>query len=451
MSGIAQVLHNLGHRVSGSDIKDSELLGKLRNLGIKVNIGHRVENVTAEGIPDEVIISSAIQENNCELEAAVELGLRIRKRAEIISMLMNQKRGIAVAGTHGKTTTTAMVSLVLEDGGLDPTIMLGGILSSIGGNCKLGESNYFITEADESDGSFLFMEPEFLLITNIEQDHMEFFQSEEKLYFIFARLIDRVKAAGKIFLNGDDPGVRRMMEEANFKNRQVITYGKGKINDLHYRLVRNNYSGFTARVFRRGELLGVLELTVPGEHNVLNALAAVGVGLELGIPFSLVVESLKQFKGVNRRFHIQASRYGITIVDDYGHHPTEIKATLRAARARGAASIITVFQPHRYTRTRFLFDEFLEAFEDSDEVIVTKIYSAGEKPIPGVSARRLAEALHHERVIYIESFDEIENYLWARVKPGDMIITLGAGDIWKVGKRMAGKLMVKPLTVGLEV
>lgn len=450
MSGIARVLHLQGQMVTGSDLQETGLLNDLQEEGITIYYGHREENVVQAGLPDEVIISSAIPDDNCELAAACRLNIPISKRAEVISRWMNKQRGIAVAGTHGKTTTTAMVASILAGGGLDPSIMLGGIYPPLGGNCRLGQGDFFLSEADESDGSFLFMEPEFMVINNIEQDHMEFFQSEKRLYAIFAQFIYKLKDGGILFLNGDDPGIKKMMQAAGINSPEIITYGPGKKNDFYYIPVDYEGRGIKAEIYRKGQLLGELKLAIPGEHNLANALAAIAIGNSIGVPFPVMAETLAEFQGVERRFHIHANKSGITIVDDYGHHPTEIKATLKAARRNGAETIITVFQPHRYTRVQFLFQDFLDAFSESDEVIVTDIYPAGEKPIPGISGRRLAGSLHHDEVRYLPDFKEIEDYLWAKLKPGDLVITMGAGDVWKIGKSMAVKLLEMPQTFGLE-
>lgn len=437
MSAIAKVLLEMGYNISGSDLKPSSTIQRLESLGASTYIGHRRENLNA---PDLLVVSSAIPEANVEVVAAREANIPIYTRGEILAELMNMKRGIAVAGSHGKTTTTSMISLVLEKNGLDPTFLIGGELNDIGGNAKLGTGEYLVAEADESDGSFLRLQPEIAVVTNIENDHLDYYGTVDKIVEAFAAFVAAVKKGGVAVLCRDSYLVEKIIP--GVKGR-VITYG---IHQQEAHLTARDITpldlGSRCRVYRGGRELGQLTLKVPGEHNVANSLAAVAVGLELGLSFSQIAEALETFRGVHRRFELLGEVAGIKVVDDYAHHPTEIRATLKAARAGIFNRIIVIFQPHRYTRTKFLKAEFGRAFTAADEVIVTDIYSAGEQPIPGITGETIAAEIGAQgiRVKYIEEMAEIPRYLKGRLGRGDLVLTIGAGDVWKVGEELVACL-----------
>ncbi|WP_205665729.1 UDP-N-acetylmuramate--L-alanine ligase [Anoxybacter fermentans] len=433
MSGIASILLDMGYQVSGSDLKDSPLLRELKKKGARIYIGHDAANLDH---PDEVVVTAAIPPNNVELQKARELGIPIIKRAQMIARLMKYKKGIAIAGTHGKTTTTSMVSLILEKAGLDPTVLLGGELNDIGGNAKLGQGEYLVTEADESDGSFLYFEPLISIVTNIESDHMDYYETEEKLKQAFSQFLEKVPAHGAKIVCWDDPVIRSLV---NSQDRNLITYGTRDDCNIQIKRVKLLPQHTEVEVSLNGEDQGRLILNVPGMHNVYNSMAALGVGYYLGLSFEQVAKYLNQFCGVHRRFEKKGLINGVLVVDDYGHHPTEIKATLKAARQRGAKRIICVFQPHRYTRTLHLKEEFSKSFSDADIIIMTGIYSAGEKPIPGVDGYKLAqltERYEKRPVKYFPCLEGIAEYLAELVQPGDLVLTLGAGDVYLVGEKL---------------
>lgn len=433
MSGIASILLDLGYEVSGSDLKDSSLLRLLEKKGATVFVGHDASNLDH---PNEVVITSAIPPTNVELVKAKEQGIPIVKRAQMIARLMELKKGIAIAGTHGKTTTTSMVSLILDKGGFNPTILVGGELTDIGGNAKLGGGEYLVTEADESDGSFLYYQPLISVVTNIEPDHMDYYGTEENLQNTFAEFLRKVPQNGAKIVCWDDPVVRALADptEAN-----LITYGTRADSTIRIADVIFAPAYTDIRVQYRGKELGTVRLRVPGMHNVLNAMAALGVGLALGMEFEQVSRYLSEFRGVHRRFEIKGYVNEITVVDDYGHHPTEIKATLQAAKQRGRGRTVCVFQPHRYSRTLHLKKEFSQSFSDADVIILTGIYAASEIPIPGVDGKSLAELTEryeHRPVTYFPTLEGIPEHLAAIAQPGDLVLTLGAGDVYKVGERL---------------
>lgn len=433
MSGIASILLDLGYEVSGSDLKDSSLLRLLENKGARVFVGHDAGNLDH---PDEVVITSAIPPTNVELTKAKEQGIPIVKRAQMIARLMEFKKGIAIAGTHGKTTTTSMVSLILDKGGLKPTILVGGELTDIGGNAKLGGGEYLVTEADESDGSFLYYEPLISIVTNIEPDHMDYYGTEENLKKTFVEFLKKVPEQGAKIVCWDDPVVRSLVDptEAN-----VITYGTREDSMIRIRDVKFEADYSDISIQYNGDELGNIRLQVPGMHNVLNAMAALGVGLFLGMRFSDIARYLGEFGGVHRRFDIKGWVNEILVVDDYGHHPTEVKATLKAARQRGRKRVICVFQPHRYSRTLHLKEAFSQSFSDADVIIMTGVYGAGEAPIPGIDGQLLAgmtEQYEKRTVTYFPTLDGIPEYLANVAEPGDLVLTLGAGDVYKVGERL---------------
>jgi UDP-N-acetylmuramate--alanine ligase len=432
MSGIAEILLNLGYRVTGSDQKRSDAVERLAELGAKIFIGHQAANVEGAHV---VVYSSAVSRDNVEVQLARQRQIPTIPRAEMLAELMRLKYGIAVAGTHGKTTTTSMVGAVLAEGRYDPTIVVGGRVTSLGSNARLGQGEYLVAEADESDGSFLKLAPTIAVVTTVDAEHLDHYGSLDAVRDAFVSFVNRVPFYGSAVLCLDQPNIQLLIPRIE---KRIITYGLESGADLVARRLR--LAGMTSRfeVFQRGSLLGELALQIPGRHNVLNALAAVGVGLDLEIPFPTIQKALAGFSGVQRRFQILGRARGVTVVDDYGHHPAEIGATLAAAKAGFDCRVVTVFQPHRYTRTLHLRQEFLTAFNLADALIVMDIYAAGEAAIPGVTAEDLAAAIRshgHRDVTYLGSDRlRIVEHLCEIARTGDLVITLGAGDIWKVGE-----------------
>lgn len=440
MSGIAEVLSNLGHHVSGSDIKMTPVTERLKSLGIRIYEGHREEQV--EGA-DVVVVSSAIRRENVEVLGAHKRNIPIVPRAQMLAELMRMKYGIAVAGTHGKTTTTSLVSTVLAYAGLDPTAIIGGRLKSIGTNAQLGTGDFLVAEADESDGTFLLLTPTIAVITSIDPEHLDFYGEFSKAVDAYREFLSKVPFYGLAVLCKDEPRVACLPAGLS---RRFVTYGSSEQADIRAKDMEFIRLGAQFSVFRGKESMGRVALKAPGRHNVLNSLAAIAVGLELGVPFSVINEALKGFSGVERRFEIKGEIKGIMVVDDYGHHPEEIKATLRAARDGWSGDrrrIVVIFQPHRYTRTRDLFNEFLHAFDLADIVFLTDIYPAGEDPIPQISAEGLAGGMRdsgHKGVKYFGDREALAEELRRAARPGDMVITLGAGDVWKIGESFLAAL-----------
>jgi len=439
MSGLAALLLSRGHEVSGSDLKPSDLAEKLKSQGATIYKGHRAENV---GAAELVVISSAIKPDNPELVAARERGLPVIRRGELLSVVMQDHLGIAVAGAHGKTTTTAMAGAVLMAGGLDPTILVGGKWPAIGGNFRAGKSPYFVTEADESDGSFLLLSPVVAAVTNIENDHLDYYGSFSSLVRAFKDFLARVKPGGVAVVCADDPNLRAIVKEV-----PTAVVGYGTSAEASWRLKEVSFAGAVseATLYFRGARIGRLRLNIPGMHNLLNATCAVAVGHHLGIPFNVAAGALQSFRGVGRRFELLGSVRGITVIDDYAHHPTEIAAAIRMARQLAPARVVAVFQPHRYTRTALLYPEFGRAFSEADLVIVDEIYSAGEEPLSGVSAELIREAIsRHDRreVLRLPSTNGAA-FLAGLVHPGDLVLTLGAGDIYEVGRALVALLEAK--------
>jgi UDP-N-acetylmuramate--alanine ligase len=442
MSGIAELVANLGYKVSGSDVKQSEMTDRLSSLGVEVSIGHRAANV---GDVDVVVFSSAVRSDNPELEAARARHIAVIPRAELLGELMRLRFGIAVAGAHGKTTTTSMIALVLERAGLDPTAVIGGRLSAFGSNARLGRGACMVAEADESDRSFLKLFPAIAVLTNIDREHMEAYGSFDDLRQAFVDFANRVPFYGAVVACGDDPELVAMTPRLT---RRLVTYGMTWDEvDILASGVRLEGFGSVCEIVRRArgrrEPLGTLRLQVPGRHSVQNALAAVAVGLELDVPFNRIAAALGEFQGVERRFQCRGVIAGITIIDDYGHHPTEIAAVLAAARAAKPARVVVAFQPHRYTRTRDLMREFGVALAGADEVVLTGIYAAGEDPIPGVTIEALAQAIDASRSTparIVTSLDGVAPALAAIAHPGDIVITLGAGSIGGVAAGLVAEL-----------
>ncbi len=436
MSAIASILLEKGYHVSGSDVAVQDNTRRLIERGATVFEGHNAAHIVGA---DFVVYTTAVSADNVELLAARELEIPVLHRSEMLAQLMQEGVGIAIAGAHGKTTTTSMVAWILERAGLDPTFLVGGVVANLDTGAKAGTGDYVIAEADESDGSFLNYEPAIAVITNIEADHLEHYGGEfDQLKAAYQRFADRIPPQGLLISCADEGETQTILMWAKCRRK---TYSvRGNRADLSASNVRFDGRGSRSDIYFRGEYLGEINLQVPGFHNVADALAAILVGLEVGISFSVMCNALALFRGALRRFQVHYDHDDIMVVDDYAHHPTEIRAIITAAKVTGKR-IIAVFQPQRYTRTYHLFDEFTHAFPEAQEVVIANIYSpAGEKPIPGVNAARLAQMvrLHsNSRAQYIPTHDEILSYLKETVRPGDLVLTMGAGDVWKVAKELS--------------
>lgn len=440
MSGIAEVLLNLGYEVSGSDLRETEITRRLIELGGTIAYGHRAENIVEA---DVVVTSTAVKADNPEVVEAHRRLVPVIPRAEMLAELMRMKYGIAVAGTHGKTTTTSMVATVLSHGGIDPTAVIGGRLDSLGSNAKLGQGKFLVAEADESDGSFLKLSPTIAVVTNIDADHLDFYRDLEQIKETFVDFINKVPFFGLAVLCLDDGNIQALIPQVK---KRFVTYGLNSQADYNATEIEHRGDRTAFTVYYRGERLGRLSIRMPGRHNVLNALAAVAVARELELPFTVIAEGFQDFGGVQRRFQIKHDAAGIMVVDDYGHHPAEIKATLAAARSGWERRLIVVFQPHRYTRTRALFDEFVTAFYQADQVIVMDVYAAGEEPIAGAEGRALAEGIAshgHRDARFIGERQAVVEHLLALAQPGDLILTLGAGNVWQAGEDLIRHLREK--------
>ncbi len=439
MSGLASILLDSGYKISGSDIVTSKITKRLADKGAIIFKGHNENNVEEA---DLVVISSAISESNSEIRGAIDRKITIIKRAEMLARLMNNKYGIAVAGTHGKSTTTSMISLLLEKSGFDPTIVVGGELNNFKNNAKLGKGNYIVVEADESDGSFLELNPHMAVVTNIEDDHLDYYGNMENILKDFKKFIDKVPDNGRVILYKDCDNIKGLAKQYR---RSHISYGIFTEADLMAKDIELNKLNSKSKIYWQGVKIGELYLKVAGYHNILNALAAIAVAQELGISFIEIAKILETFQGVHRRMEIVANLDDkILILDDYAHHPTEIKATLSALRSSWQdRRIIAVFQPHRYSRTKLLAEKFGKAFFDADCVIINDIYSANESPIFGISGETIFKEVkksNHRKVKYLPYKEDILSYLSEIVRPGDIIITMGAGDIWTVGQELAEQL-----------
>lgn len=432
MSGLAKILLEKGYPVSGSDLAKSETTELLSSLGANIFVGHHPDYLSPA--VDRVVISSAIKEQNPELRKAKSLNIPVLLRAELLSELMVEQKAIAVAGSHGKTTTSSMIAWCLEKNGWDPTIVIGGEVNNIGVNAKLGQGSFMVAEADESDGSFLKLHPYTAVVTNVEDDHLDHYGSFDKLVQAFDDFLGLVPPAGFSVVCTDFPVTQALAD----RHPKVVTYGCGE--DAHFRAVQTELTASysKATIEYKGTYLGRLELMVPGMHNIYNALGAIAVCVELGMPFGKVTEALACFQGAKRRFQLLGDVRGIKVVDDYAHHPTEIMATLSAARQLEPKTLWAVFQPHRFSRTQQLYQEFGRAFDNADRVIVSDIYAAGESPIPGVSAQLIADALRANgvEVTYLPHQESIISFLLEHLSEGDLVLTLGAGDIWKTGRQL---------------
>jgi len=444
MSGIAEVLLNLGYRVSGSDLKRSAVTDRLASLGAMIFEGHRAENVPGSEV---VVISSAIARENPEVAAARTAHIPVIQRAEMLAELMRIKYGIAIAGMHGKTTTTSMVAAVLSAAGLDPTVLVGGRVEAMGSNARLGRSQYLVAEADESDRSFLKLSPIISVVTNIDREHMDCYVDMDDVDSAFIEFCERVPFYGMNVLCADDARLRSIAPRIS---RRVVTYGASPDADFHLHSVGRGEDSQHFSITYRGKALGDFGLAVPGMHNVLNATAAIAVGTGLDIPAAKIAAALREFRGVDRRFQFRGCAGGITIIDDYGHHPTEIRATLSAARERSRGKVHVIFQPHRYTRTRDLMSDFASAFHDADSLAVLDIYAASEPPLAGITGESLADAIaaeqrshrheHSTAVRYCASFEDAVEWTLCNARAGDMILTLGAGNVVQIGPMLLESL-----------
>jgi len=441
MSGIAEVLLNLGFKVSGSDLRRSAVTDRLAKLGAAIYEGHKAEHVAGAEV---VVTSSAIGKDNPEILAARDIHIAVIQRAEMLAELMRLKYGIAIAGMHGKTTTTSMVAAVLAAGGLDPTVVVGGRVDAMGSNARLGKSQYLVAEADESDRSFLKLSPILSVVTNIDREHMDCYGDMNDVEETFIAFMDRVPFYGMVVACNDDERTRALLPRVE---RRVVTYGIRKDSDFLVSECTVDGSASRFGVTYRNKSLGEFEIHVPGQHNVLNATAAIAVGVGLDIAPDAIRQALKDFRGVDRRFQLKGSANGVDVIDDYGHHPTEIRATLAAARQCGYSRVHVVFQPHRYTRTQLLIDEFAGAFHDADTVSILDIYPASEQPILGVTgewlARRITEA-SGRKAEYISSFADASTAIASEAKSGDMVLTLGAGNISQLGQQILEQMEARP-------
>lgn len=433
MSGIAMVLHRRGYEVTGSDLKPSRYVTLLERDGIAVSLGHAAANVE---LPDVVVISSAIPGHNPEVVEAHRRALPVVKRAQALAWLMEGRRGVAVCGTHGKTTTTSMISRALMDAGLDPSFLVGGELNDLGSNARHGEGPYLVCEADESDGSLLFLRPEVAVVTNLELDHHSHYQHVDDVVEVFRTFLKSLPAHGSFVHWADDP---RLCALAAGAPCGTTSYGLSAGSDYQAREVTLHPRGSSFAVWHRGRRMAALELVVPGQHNILNALACFSALDGLGVPPGEIAASLSSFTGVVRRFQWKGERDGATVVDDYAHHPTELRATLLAARSGEWRRVIAVFQPHLYSRTRFLHDDFARALLEADIAVVTDIYGAREEPEPGVSGKLIVDSLLRLQprfpVVYLPRLTAVVDYLGEIAVPGDLVLTMGAGDVHRVGER----------------
>lgn len=438
MSGIAEVLLNLGYRISGSDLKLSPLTERLSSLGARITAGHAAANV---GEAQAVVVSSAVAPDNPEVLEAKRRGIPVIPRGELLAELMRLKYGIAVAGSHGKTTTTSLTATVLSHAGLDPTVVVGGRVGMMGGsNARVGQSDILVVESDESDGSFLKLAPIVAVVTNIDREHLDHYADLDEIRRAFTDFINKVPFYGVAILCLDDENIQQVLPQVK---RRVLTYGTSAQADLVIRDARFGHLASQFRLELRGQDLGEFEVPLPGVHNVLNATATVAVGLELQLKPEQIAAGLKTFTGVDRRFQIRGEAAGVTVIDDYGHHPTEVRATLDAARQCRFGRVHVLFQPHRYSRTHHLMDEFARAFHQADDVYVTDVYAASEKPIEGATGEALAGRLRdfgHRGATYVGSLEAGIQQVTAQAKEGDAIITLGAGTVSQAGDLILGRL-----------
>lgn len=437
MSGIAEVLLNLGYKVSGSDLNLTDTTERLQQLGATIYHGHNEKNITDV---DVVVTSSAIKPDNPESHTARSRVIPVIPRAEMLAELMRLKYGIAVAGAHGKTTATSLIAVVLDKGGISPTVVIGGKFNTTNTNTILGSGDFLVAEADESDGSFLKLSPTIAVITNIDAEHLDYYQNITEIRRAFVQFANKVPFYGLNILCLDNEHVQDIIPQLE---KRYLTYGLTPQADLQAREVAVKGLSTTFKVFHHNKELGTIELKMPGTHNVYNALAAIATALELDLKFPVIKEALETFEGMQRRFQVKGEFNQIILVDDYGHHPTEIKATLSAAKSIWERRLAVVFQPHRYSRTRDLFKDFLSAFNQADLLLITDIYPAGEDPLPGIKAENLFHAIKehgHKHVFYHAQREEVLEHLLKLLKPGDVVITLGAGNIWELGEQLLQKI-----------
>ena len=437
MSGIAEVLINQDYEVSGSDPSSNRVTDHLKTLGADIRHNHSAENVSGKHV---VVVSSAISDDNVEVQAAREQSIPVIPRAEMLAELMRMKYGIAIAGTHGKTTTTSLVATVLSAGSLDPTVVIGGRIKNMGGHAKLGQSQYLIAEADESDGSFLKLSPTLAVVTTLDEEHMDFYLTIENMKSTFLQFLNRIPFYGAAILCVDDANLQSLLPRIE---KRTITYGLKSQADYTARNISVEGLKTYFTVYHHGKKLGKILSGALGRHNVCNTLAAVAVGMELNMDFPTIAESLKTFTGVQRRFEILKQSESLIIVDDYGHHPVEIQATLSTAKEVWPdRRLVIVFQPHRYSRTKHLMESFFSSFNDADQLLLLDIYSAGEEAEEGIHSQRIAEGVKefgHKNVEYIGSTQSVIPHLQKILKPGDIVMTLGAGNIGELSHRLASR------------
>ena len=426
MSGIAKIMLSQGIQVSGSDVKASTVTENLHTMGAQIFIGHRAENVDEA---DLVVLSTAIATYNPERIAAQERGITLIARAQALALLMQGKESVAVAGTHGKTTTTSMLTVSLQSAGMDPSFAIGGMINASGVNAYSGSGSIFVAEADESDGSFLAYKPLGAIITNIELDHVDHFSTLESIYSVFTDFVASIASGGFLVACGDDQGVLALLARIDRSDITIITYGEGE-NDWQITRLGLEAERSSARVLHNGKVVGELELLVPGKHNALNALAALAASSALGVPARSILDGLATFSGSRRRFELKGEARGVRVIDDYGHHPTEIRVTLETARRyAGSGRLIVVFQPHRYSRTQAFAKEFATALSLADEIYLLEVYAASEDPIPGVSSLLISSQMSGSHVHYEPSMIAVVEAIAATAKMGDVVMTMGAGDV----------------------
>jgi len=433
MSGIAWLCLKQGHKVTGSDVKPTRITEKLKTDGATIYIGHKKENLKH---PDIVVYSSAITFQNPELRTAIYSSIPAWRRGEFLGELMKTKVGIAVSGAHGKTTTSSLITTLLHETGYSPTGMIGAVVENFNGNALLGTGKYFVTEADESDGSFLALRPVYSVVTNIDAEHMDFYSDIEQMKQVYLEFINNTSSDGAVICCGDDINIHNILPDIQ---KRTLTYGFARSNILRADKIKLDCLTSTFLCIHKAKLLGTVKLNIPGEHNILNALAAILLGLDIGIEFDKIKHALEKYKGASRRFQVKAQINDILIVDDYAHHPTEIKATLKACREFNRKRIVAIFQPHRYTRTKLFFNEFARSFKDADSLILTDIYPASEQPIYGVTSKKIYDEIVKLRQINVNYIvkEKICEYLLNIIRPGDLVIIMGAGDI----NRLADELI----------
>ena len=429
MNGIAEVLLNLDYRISGTDIIETEVTQRLVRLGAQITIGHKAENVKGA---DVVVFSSAIIEDNVEVAESRRLKIPVIPRAEMLAELMRMKYGIAVAGSHGKTSTTSMIAQVLETGGFDPTIIVGGRLNTVGAHAKLGAGDFIVAEADESDRSFLLLSPFIAVLTNLDDEHLDQYRTIEEIKKTFISFANKVPFYCPIVLCLDDPNLQALIPSLD---RRIISYGFSTQADIFSRDKQFEKFTSTSTLFWKGKKLGKMKLNVPGVHSIYNAMAAVAVGLDLDIPAHLILQALESYQGSGRRFELKKEVNDIMIIEDYAHHPTEIRATLEAAKKGWSRRVVAVFQPHRYTRLSLLMKSFATSFNQADVLIISEVYPAGEKPVEGISGRVLFEEVEqfgHKNIFFESDMNKIPSLVKKIAEPGDMILVLGAGNINRI-------------------